>query len=449
MKNTSLTQFDAGRWQISRRMFERSQKVLAGGVSSNVRMSKKPWPIFFERGDGSRLIDVDGNIYIDYLLGQGPMILGHCPPSVNAAVSVTLNEGQLFAGQHQREIALSERLCEIIPCAELVRFGGSGSEVVQAAIRLARAYTGRSWILKFEGHYHGWLDNALVSVHPPLEQAGPRESPTPVPGSKGQNLAAIATTLVRPWNDVELLKRAFEDYGESLAAVIMEPMMCNTHAIVPQLGYLEEARRLCDEYGVVLIFDEVITGFRLGLSGAQGRFGVTPDLALFGKAMAAGFPIGCLAGAKRLMELIASGEVVHAGTFNSNLMAVAAADATTSAIYQNASQTYKTMNGLGESLMQGIREIGAKLNVSLLVEGLPTAFAVAFTDRPAILDYREYAQYCDHERYKDFALALLERGVNVASRGIWYLSTAHSAADIEATLDAVEDALCTTKDWNR
>jgi glutamate-1-semialdehyde 2,1-aminomutase len=266
-----------------------------------------------------------------------------------------------------------------------------------------------------------------------------------LPGSKGQNLAAISTTLVRPWNDVELLQRAFEEYGESLAAVIMEPMMCNTHAIAPLPGYLEEARRLCDEYGVVLIFDEVITGFRLGLSGAQGRFGVTPDLALFGKAMAAGFPIGCLAGARRLMKSIASGEVVHAGTFNSNLMAVAAADATTDALYQDAGQAYETMNGNGESLMQGIREIGDKLDVSLLVEGFPTAFAVAFTDRPAILDYREYAQFCDHQRYKDFALALFERGVNVASRGIWYLSTAHSAADIEATLVAVEDALSITK----
>lgn len=445
MKNTTRTQLDYSRWQTSRRLFERSQKFLAGGVSSNVRMSKEPWPIFFERGDGAQLIDVDGNIYIDYLLGQGPMILGHCPPGVTAAVSEALNEGQLFAGQHQREITLSERLCEILPCAELVRFGGSGSEVVQAAIRLSRAYTGRSWILKFEGHYHGWLDNTLVSVHPPVEKVGPRDSPTPLLGSKGQNPAAIATTHVRPWNDVELLQRAFEEYGESLAAVIMEPMMCNTHAIAPLPGYLEEARRLCDEYGVVLIFDEVITGFRLGLSGAQGRFGVTPDLALFGKAMAAGFPIGCLAGARRLMKSIASGEVVHAGTFNSNLMAVAAADATTDALYQDAGQAYETMNGNGESLMQGIREIGDKLDVSLLVEGFPTAFAVAFTDRPAILDYREYAQFCDHERYKDFALALFERGVNVASRGIWYLSTAHSDADIEATLVAVEDALSITK----
>ena len=427
-------------------MLERSQEFLAGGVSSNVRRSQKPWPIFFERGHGCRLIDVDGNEYIDYLLGQGPMLLGHCPPDVAAAVNEALNTGQLFGGQHEREITLSERMCQILPCAELVRFGGSGSEVVQAAIRLARAYTGRSRIVKFEGHYHGWLDNVLVSVHPPLDQAGPRESPIPVPGSKGQDPAAIANTLVRPWNDAALLKQTFEEYGESLAAVIMEPMMCNTHAIVPQPGYLEGARRLCDEYGVVLIFDEVITGFRLGLSGAQGRFGVTPDLALFGKAMAAGFPIGCLAGAARLMELIASGEVVHAGTFNSNLMAIAAADAATNMLRQDTGKTYETMTGYGEALMQGIREIGARLGVSLLVEGLPTAFAVAFTDRPAILDYREYVQHCDHERYEDFALALFEQGVNVAGRGIWYLSTAHTANDVEVTLEAVEYALGATRE---
>jgi glutamate-1-semialdehyde 2,1-aminomutase len=384
---------------------------------------------------------VDGNVYLDYLLGQGPLILGHCPTEVVEAVGRVLHQGQLYGGQHEREIVLSQRLCEIVPCAELVRFGSSGTEMVQAALRLARAYTGRDRVLKFEGHYHGWLDNVLVSVSPPLDQAGPRESPHLVPGSKGQDPAASANMIVRPWNDAALLRAAFEAYGENLAAVIMEPMMCNTHAILPQPGYLEEARRLCDAYGVVLIFDEIVTGFRLGLNGAQGRFGVTPDLAVFGKAMAAGFPVSCLVGRKPLMELIARGEVVHAGTFNTNLVVMAAAEATTTALSRTEAKPYETMARHGEALMAGIREIGCRLGVPLLVEGLPTAFAVAFTERPAVHDYREYVQYCDRERYTDLALALLARGVHVASRGIWYLSTVHTAADIEETLEAVEDAL--------
>ncbi len=446
MSNSVSSTLDQSRWQTSRLMLERSRQVLAGGVSSNVRTSKKPWPLFFRRGEGARLYDVDGNVYLDYLLGQGPLILGHCPAEVTEAISHVLRHGQLFAGQHEREIILSQWLCETIPCAELVRFGSSGSEMVQAALRLARAYTGRQRILKFEGHYHGWFDNVLVSVSPPLDQAGPRETPHPTYGSKGQDPAASTNTLVLPWNDTALLRAAFEAYGETLAAVIMEPMMCNTHAILPQPGYLEEARRLCDSYGVVLIFDEIITGFRLGLRGAQGRFGVTPDLAVFGKAMAAGFPISCLVGVKPMMELIARGEVVHAGTFNSNLAVMAAAEATTAALSRTETQPYETMARHGEALMSGIRDIGLRLGMPLLVEGLPTAFAVAFTDRPTIRDYREYAQHCDRERYADFAVALLARGVHVASRGIWYLSTAHTAADVEETLEALEDALRATVD---
>ena len=422
-------------------MLENSRRYLAGGVSSNVRLSGQPWPLFFASGDGARLVDADGNVYCDYLLGQGPLLLGHRPPEVVEAVKRVLDQGQLFAGQHELEISLAERLCGLIPCAELVRFGSAGSEMVQLALRLARAYTGRNRILKFEGHYHGWLDNTLVSVAPPLEQAGDRAAPKQIPGSQGQDPAALAGTLVLPWNDENLLRAFFAEHGDSLAAVIMEPAMCNTHAVLPRLGYLEEARRLCDLHGVVLIFDEVITGFRLGLSGAQGRFGVVPDLAVFGKAMASGYPIGCLAGRRRLMELIAGGGVVHAGTFNSNLVVMAAADATTRALARDGDQLYPGLARLGGQLMQGIREIIQRLGLPLIVEGLPAAFAVAYTARGEIRDYRDYVEHCSQGKYKRLALALLERNVHVAARGIWYLSTAHTSEDVGKTLEAVEQAL--------
>ncbi len=422
-------------------MLEESRQYLAGGVSSNVRLSRQPWPLFFKNGRGAHLVDVDGNIYVDYLMGQGPLLLGHCPPEVVEAVKRVLDQGQLYGGQHELEVTLAERMCDLFPCAEQVRFGSSGSEMVQIALRLARAFTGRNLVLKFEGHYHGWFDNALVSVHPPLGQAGERTSPNPVPGSKGQDPAAWADTRVLPWNDEEVLREFFAERGDRLAAVIMEPAMFNTHAVLPEPGYLEEARRLCDKHRVVLIFDEVITGFRLGLSGAQGLFAVVPDLAVFGKAMASGFPIACLAGRSQLMELIATGEVVHAGTFNSNLMVMAAADATTRALMDESDPFYESMTRRGEQLMEGIREISHRLGLQLLVEGLPVAFAVAYTERSAIRDYREFAEHCDQTKYKRLVLALLERGVHVAMRGIWYLSTAHTEDDIEKTLEAIEGAL--------
>ncbi len=429
------------RWDLSRRMLEESRRYLAGGVSSNVRLSREPWPLFFGGGRASRLTDVDGNTYIDYLLGQGPLLLGHAHPKVGESVKAVLDQGQLYGGQHELEIALAERICELIPCADKVRFGSSGSEMVQIAMRLARAFTDRSLVLKFEGHYHGWFDSALVSVHPPLEEAGDRRSAIAVPGSRGQDPAATANTRVLPWNDRELLGDFFQQYGDRLAAVIMEPAMLNTYAVLPDPGYLEEARRLCDQHGAVLIFDEVITGFRLGLSGAQGRFSVVPDLALFGKAMASGFPIACLAGRQPLMDLIATGEVVHAGTYNSNVMVMAAAEATTRLLMEGDGQLYEGMAQRGEQLMEGIRQVARRHSLPLLVQGLPGAFAVAYTERGEIRDYREYQQHCDQAKYRRLALALLRHGVHVAGRGIWYLSTVHNRADVEETIEAVEAAL--------
>ncbi|OUC06742.1 hypothetical protein RY27_19140, partial [Litorilinea aerophila] len=273
-------------WQRSRSYFERARQSLAGGVSSNVRLLAQPFPLFFDRAEGALIYDVDGNAYIDYVLGQGPLILGHSHPAVLDAVNAAMRRGQLYAGQHELEFILAEKLVELVPAAELCRFGLSGSEMVQAAMRLARAVTGRTKILRFEGHYHGWFDNVLISVAPPLDQAGPRERPRPVAGSAGQVESALADFVVLPWNDLALVETLFQEMGEELAAVMLEPMMCNTGAIPPEPGYLEGLRQLCDRYGTLLYFDETITGFRLGLQGAQGRFGVTPDLASFAKAMA-------------------------------------------------------------------------------------------------------------------------------------------------------------------
>ncbi len=427
-------------FERSQLLFDRAKQVLPGGVNSNVRLLSKPFPLFFEHAKGALLYDVDNNVYIDYVLGQGPMILGHSHPAVVEAVIQAIQQGQLYAGQHELEITVAEQMVELIPCAELCRFGLSGSEMVQAAMRLARAITGRNKILRFEGHYHGWYDNVLISVAPPLDKAGPRSHPNVLPGTPGQTASSLEDFVVLPWNDLALVEQLFANMGEQIAAIMSEPMMCNTGAIPPEPGFLAGLRRLCDQYGALFYLDETITGFRLGLQGGQGRFGVTPDLASFAKAMAGGMANAALVGKREQMIRFAQG-VNHSGTFNGNVIAMAASAAAIGELRRDNGAIYQHLEATGSMLMQGIRAIGQRLGLPVLVQGLPTAFHVSFTEWPAIRDYREYAQHCDKERYHRFALALLQRGVRVAERGIWYISAAHTAEQVATTLQAVEEAL--------
>ena len=421
-------------YQRSTELFQRAQASLAGGVSSNVRALAQP-PLYFRSASGTRLVDADENIYLDFTLSQGPMFLGHSPPSVLDFVNQAMRDGQLYGAQHELEIKLAEQFQRIVPCAELLRICNSGSEAVHAAIRVARAHTGREKILRFEGHYHGWYDEALLSAAPSLEQAGPREAPTPVLGSEGQLGSSGANVIVLPWNNVDLLRTTLRRRGSEVAAVIMEPVMCNNACIPPQPGYLEAMRDLCTEHGVVLIFDEVITGFRLDLAGAQGFFGVTPDMATFGKAMANGFPVACLAGKRALMEPIADLQVNHSGTYNSNVMVTAAAHATISELED---LDYQSIHRLGEALMSGLCELAAKAGLSVLAQGFGPVFHLAFTERDSIVDYRDSLEN-DAQRNREFVGAMLDRGIRLLSRGLWYLSAAHTEADIQRALDAAED----------
>lgn len=427
-------------WNRSAELLTRAKRSLAGGVSSNVRLLGKPHPLFFERASGAEIYDVDGNRYIDYVLGQGPMILGHSHPAVLEAVTTAMHKGQLFAGQHALEFEVAEKLVELIPSAELCRFGLSGSEMVQAAMRLARAVTGRSKILRFEGHYHGWFDNVLISVAPPLAQAGPREQPNVLPGTPGQTTSALEDFYVLPWNDLKLVEALFAEHGHEIAAIMTEPMMCNTGAIAPEPGFLEGLRRLCDEYGALLYFDETITGFRLGLQGAQGRFGVTPDLSSFAKAMAGGFANAALVGKAAYMQRFAEG-VNHSGTFNSNIISMAASAAAIAELEKDNGAIYPQLDQTGRKLMNGLHALGQRHGLPLHIQGVPTAFHLSFTDLDAIRDYRDYAGACDKERYSRFCVAMLERGIRLIERGVWYISAAHTAEQIEETLQAADAAL--------
>jgi glutamate-1-semialdehyde 2,1-aminomutase len=432
---------DVGRYDQSIELHQSAAAVLPGGVNSHFRLGGYPVPLFFSRGEGAHLWDVDGNRYVDFVLGMGPNILGHAPRPVIDAVSRSLVDGQLFAGQHVGEVELAERLKLLIPSAEAGRLGLSGSEMAHAAVRLARAATGRPRVLKFEGHYHGWLDSILFSVQSasldgPSSQLGRWE---PRPESAGQPATAGADVDVIGWNDIAAIREYLDERASSLAAVIMEPIQCNTGVILPADGYLEEVRELCDRVGAVLIFDEVITGFRVGRSGAQGMLGVTPDLTILAKALGGGFPVAALVGRRRYMELLGNGSVVHGGTYNANRISVAAASATLDVLSEEDGACYVRMQALGERLMDGLREAAAALEVNLVVQGLGAVFNTTFSDRP-IRNVRDYYG-SDRGRQGRFLQALQDRGIRVTSRGTWFLSTAHTSTDIDDALAAAREAL--------
>lgn len=421
-------------------LYAAARQTLAGGVSSDARRSVQPVPLFVSHAAGARFWDVDENEYIDYVLGQGPLILGHTHPAIIAAVKAQLDRGQIYAAQHELEVEVAAAVCRLVPGAERLRFSSTGSEAVHAAWRLARAYTGREKILKFEGHYHGWFDSQLYSVGPSLTAAGPAAAPVAVPGSKGQARSTAGDLVIAPWNDLAALAAILERHGQEVAAVMMEPLLCNSGCIQPQPGYLAGAQALCRQHGCLLIFDEVITGFRLAPGGAQAYFGVTPDLSVFGKALAGGFPLSCLAGRAEVMDMISRGEVGHAGTFNSNPVVMAAAAATLRVLEQQAGSIYPRLFSLGQRLMGGIRQAASAAGAALLVEGPGPVFNIYFTDQPALKDYRDYAR-CDLAAMGRLHTALLDRGVNMVGRGLWFLSAAHTEADIDQTVAAVAEAL--------
>ncbi|MCW3474074.1 aspartate aminotransferase family protein [Limobrevibacterium gyesilva] len=413
----------------SRRRIAEASQWLAGGVSSNFRLGISPTPLVLDHGDGAYLFDADGNRLIDYYLGMGPMILGHTPQDVRTAVEAQLAKGILFGGQSAIEAEAARLVCEMVPCAERIRFNSSGSEAVQTALRLARAATGRRVVVKFEGHYHGWFDNILWSTTPPADATGP------VPGSRGQILDNGIDIAVLPWNDLAVLRERLAQ-GD-VAMVIMEAAMCNQGAIHPLPGYLEGVREACTKTGTILVFDEVITGFRVSPGGIQKRLGVTPDLATFAKAIANGFPVAAIAGRADLMELMANG-VMHGGTYNGQAVAMAATVATLRRLQDPA--TFAALETRGTRLMQGIQAAFDRAGIVATVTGFPEIFHVAIGLTEPARNWAELRRM-DRPRYIAFTTALLRHGVRALERGAWFLSTEHDDAVIDATLDAVGRAV--------
>jgi len=396
--------------------------------------------MYYTHGKDAHVWDADGNEFIDYVLARGPLLLGHSPQPVLDAVKKQLDIGLMYAGQHELEITAAERIIELVPCAEAVRFSNSGSEAVHAAMRLARGATGRNKIVRFEGHYHGWFDSAFWNYAPPLDQAGPREAPNLIPVTKGQVQSDAENLVVLPWNDIELVKAAFDKHKDQIAGLITEPIMCNNGGILPRPGFLEGLRELCTASGAALIFDEVITGFRVALGGAQAYLGVTPDLATFAKAVAGGFPVSVIAGKNEWMHHFGDLSIAHAGTYNSNAPCMAATLAALDMLAADDGALLEHAHAMGNRLADGVRELGVKGGKEVHVRGVGPVLHVSFSEPVEVVDYRTFAQR-DQEAPVRFWLALQERGIRTTPEGLWFVSTALTEADVEKTLAAVAESL--------
>jgi glutamate-1-semialdehyde 2,1-aminomutase len=420
-------------------LLERAKKSLAGGVASEFRKYNHPHAIFYSHAAGSKIYDVDGNEYLDFTLSQGPMILGHNHPHVTKRVEEYTKLGQLYAGQHILEVELAEKLQKIIPSAELMRFCLDGSEAVQTAFRLARAKTGKNKFLRFEGHYHGWLDNVAWGLSAPsLEAMGDIEHPNIFPWCAGLAKNIEDEFIIIPWNNLDLLRRTIENHYSELAAIITEPIMCNNGCILPEEGFLQGIRDLCTEYNITCIFDEVITGFRTALGGAQSLFSITPDLSIFAKAMASGYPISAIVGKKEWMNLIVESKVIHAGTMNSSCSTVAAAIGTIEVLEQEG--IYENIYYLGKKLMKGLEEIGKKYNTNLLVQGLGPMLHTGFTDLKMVFDFRDVQSY-DKVKLGKFVAGMHNEGIRIIGRGLWYISAVHTKNDIEKALEKADKVM--------
>lgn len=426
-------------YEKSHSLLERAKKVMAGGVSSEFRRYGHPHAIFYTHGKGSKLYDVDGNEYLDFTLSQGPLILGHSHPEVLQAVSDYSEQGQLFAGQHIKEIELAEKLNELIPSAEMMRFCLDGSEAVQTAFRVARAKTGKQKFLRFEGHYHGWMDNVCWGISTPsLEALGSREAPSAFPWSEGLPAHSRDEFVVLPWNDLELVEKTLAEKHEEIAAIITEPVMCNSGCIPPKEGFLEGLRELCTRYGIALIFDEVICGFRLSLAGAQGHFGITPDLSIFAKAIGSGYPISAIVGKKEWMSLIEESKVIHAGTMNSSNPTVAAALATIQILERE--KPYARLYEYAERLKTGLGEAAKRTGQNLVVQGLGPIVFTGFGEITEASDFRDTLSL-DKAKLGKFIAGMHNRGIRVIGRGLWYISAAHEEKDIEQAVKTAEEVL--------
>jgi glutamate-1-semialdehyde 2,1-aminomutase len=397
---------------------------MPGGVNSPVRLFQ-PYPFFTERAKGSRLFDVDGKEYVDYCLGYGPLILGHAHPKIVDAVRAQLENGSLFGTPTEQEVELAELICALVPSAEMVRLVSTGGEATMSAIRAARGYTGKKKIVKFEGCYHGAHDYVLV-------KAGSGATTFGMPTSPGIPEETTRNTIVVPFNDAEKFEKSVKENKDDLAAVIVEPVIGNMGLVLPKTGFLETLRELTEDYGVVLIFDEIITGFRLALGGAQEYYGVTPDMTTLGKVLGGGFPIAAFAGKEEIMQMIApAGKVYQAGTYSGNPISVAAGLATLRLLREGGKEFYAKMERKCEAIVAPLKKTVNDCTLKVQVNHFASMFQLFFTDTP-VYDYAT-VKTSDTSKFMKYQAKLLEKGIFIPPSQFesCFLSSEHSQQDIE------------------
>ncbi|MDH5396295.1 MAG: glutamate-1-semialdehyde 2,1-aminomutase [Gammaproteobacteria bacterium] len=414
-------------------VFDQAQQHIPGGVNSPVRAFKGVGgdPVFVKRAAGAYLYDNEDKQYIDYVASWGPMILGHAHPEVIDTVKATAENGLSFGAPTEIETQMANKVCELVPSMDLVRMVSSGTEATMSAIRLARGYTGRDTIVKFEGCYHGHSDSLLV-------KAGSGALTLGVPTSPGVPASLAEHTLTLDYNNIDMVRDAFKQYGDKIACIIVEPVAGNMNCIPPVAGFLEGLRETCDEYGSVLILDEVMSGFRVSLGGAQGYYNIKPDLTTLGKVIGGGMPVGAFGGKREIMEYIAPlGPVYQAGTLSGNPVAMAAGLATLNIISQPG--FFEALTEKTTSLVKGLEERAAKANIPLATNQVGAMFGYFFTEEKNISSFAQVSA-CDAERFKKFYHGMLEQGVYLAPSAFeaGFVSSTHSDDDINKTLAAAE-----------
>jgi glutamate-1-semialdehyde 2,1-aminomutase len=423
-----------------------ARKVIPGGMMSNFRKEEIFVPVYVSHGKGARLYDVEGNEFIDFSLSSGPAILGHDNPHVREALITTAQ--RLYTGEAtELQVRAAQKIVQHLPGVEQVRFCCSGSEADQMALRVARAFTGRDKFVRFNGHYNGGADNIMggIVVDP--------ENPTPVASEREEDLFSVMCNtagrardafgecFLIEWNDLPSLERLFQRFADDIAAVIMEPVMTNISGCVPEPGYLEGVRELCTLHDVLLIFDEVITGFRMGLSGAQGHYGVIPDLTVLAKAMGAGFPVSAFGGKREILDVLTSTDCVVGGTYNGHPMAMAAVIATIEELERDDGAAFRNIEKHGRMLKEGIDSLSARLGQNLLLQGYPAAWSFTFSDKKPLINHRDSlgAGGGGLAKAAEFGALLKKRRVLTSFR--FCTSAAHREEDVLEALDRVDDAL--------
>ena len=429
----------------SKELYESARRVITGGVHSGVRF-QEPHPIYFKRAKGSRVWDIDENEYIDCIVNMGACVLGHGDPKVLEAVTAQLSTGLTAGLESELSVRAAERISQIVPSAEIVKFSNTGTEAVMHAIQIARGFTGKNRIIKIEGGYDGWYDFTLVSVHPKSEESGPADAPVAVSGSRGISTSAAKETIVIPYNNLDAAETIVKRFTKEAAGLVVEPVAFNMGCVLPKEGYLKGLREITERHDVLLIFDEVITGFRLAPGGAQSYYKVTPDISVFGKAIANGFPVSAVVGKKEVMEITdpKKGKVPFMGTYNASQTSLAACDASVRQLADGEVQSH--LHRASETLVKGFNEIAGAVGVAARMQGIGGKFQVYFTNHEAT-DYRTAAS-SDEKKYAVFQKAMMNRGIyfyhgtsfptHLFHHGVSY---AHSDEDLKAVLNAIEESL--------